>query len=329
MNRYFVRQVIDLGGDPVKVDADFNQFEQSETANRIVLTVGKFFLTDIFDTNKYANNPKVDFLNWSVINNGVFDFGSDAWSDTYGAAAEWYQGNWTLRGAVADMSQTPADVGLDSALGYGLDPSFRQFELVGEIENRYTLWGQPGKIKVTGFLIRGDMGNYLEGIALAEATGMDVSDAVAAVRTYQSRPGLMLNVEQQVNENVGFFARAGWADGDVEAWDNTDIDRTAEAGLSFSGKLWNRPDDTIGVAGAVNGISAAHIAFFNAGGLGIVIGDGMLPHYAPEDIFETYYSYSLSASTKVSFDYQFINNPAYNTDRGPVNVFAGRFHWLF
>jgi high affinity Mn2+ porin len=328
-NRYFVRQTIDLGGDSQKVDADFNQFAGSQTANRIVLTVGKFFLTDIFDTNKYANNSKADFLNWSVINNGVFDFGSDAWSDTYGAAAEWYQGNWTLRGAVADMSQTPADVGLDSALGYGLDPTFRQFELVGEIENRYTLWGEPGKIKLTGFLIRGDMGNYLEGIALAQATGMDVSDAVAAVRTYQSRPGLMLNVEQQVNDNVGLFARAGWADGQVEAWDNTDIDQTVEAGLSFSGKLWNRPDDTIGVAGVVNGISAAHIAFFNAGGLGIVIGDGQLPHPGPEEIFETYYSYSLSASTKLSFDYQFINNPAYNTDRGPVNVFAGRVHWQF
>jgi high affinity Mn2+ porin len=329
VNRYFVRQTIDLGGDSAKVDADFNQFAGSQTADRLVLTVGKFFPMDIFDTNKYANNPKVDFLNWSVINNGAFDFASDAWSTTYGATAEWYKRNWTLRGGVFDMSQTPADVGLDSALGYGLDPTFRQFELMGEIENRYTLWGEPGKIKVTGFLIRGDMGNYEEGIALAAATGLDVSDAVAAVRTYQSRPGLLLNIEQQVNENVGFFARAGWADGNVEAWDNTDIDQTVQAGLSFSGKLWNRPDDTIGVAGVVNGISAAHIAFFNAGGLGIVIGDGQLPHPGPEEIFETYYSYALSSSTKLSFDYQFVNNPAYNTDRGPVNVFAGRVHWAF
>jgi high affinity Mn2+ porin len=227
------------------------------------------------------------------------------------------------------MSQTPSDVGGDSALGYGLDPTFRQFELMGEIENRYKLWGQPGAIKLTGFLIRGDMGNYDDAIALSQATGLDVSDALAAVRTYQSRPGLLLNVQQQVTETVGAFARAGWADGNVEAWDNTDIDRTVSGGLSFNGKTWNRPDDTIGIAGAVNGIAPAHIAFFNAGGYGIVIGDGQLPHYGLEDIIETYYSYALSASTRLTADYQFVANPGYNEDRGPVNVLSARLHWQF
>ena len=91
----------------------------------------------------------------------------------------------------------------------------------------------------------------------------------------------------------------------------------------------DRPDDTIGIAGVVNGISSAHIAYFNAGGLGIVIGDGQLPHPGLEQIIEIYYSYALSPSTKVSFDYQFVANPAYNTDRGPVNIFAGRLHWQF
>jgi high affinity Mn2+ porin len=138
-----------------------------------------------------------------------------------------------------------------------------------------------------------------------------------------------LNLEQQVTETVGLFARAGWADGNVEPWDNTDIDRTIQVGASFNGKPWNRPDDTIGIAGVVNRISSAHIDYFNAGGLGIVIGDGRLPHPGLEQIIEAYYSYALSPSTKVSFDYQFIANPAYNTDRGPVNVFAGRFHWQF
>ena len=149
-NRYFVRQVINLGGDTDKVDADFNQFETSQTANRIVVTVGKFYQMDIFDTNTYANNPKSDFLNWTVINNGAYDFGSDAWSDTYGAAAEWYQGHWTLRAGIFDMGQTPADVGLNSALGEGLDPTFHNFQMVGEAEYRYSLWDQPGKVKVTG-----------------------------------------------------------------------------------------------------------------------------------------------------------------------------------
>jgi high affinity Mn2+ porin len=329
VQRLFVRDTIDLGGGSQKVDADLNQFAGSQTADRLVLTVGKFFILDIFDTNKYANNPKVDFLNWSVVNAGSFDFAGDAWSVTEGAAAEWYQGNWTLRGGVFDMSETPAGGGGDSALSYGLDPTFDQFELVGEIENRYTLWDQPGKIKVTGFLIRGRMGSYQNAIDFSQATGLDVSDALAAVRTYQSRPGVSLNLEQQVSETVGLFARAGWADGNVEPWDNTDIDRTVEAGLSFNGKPWNRPDDTIGVAGVVNGISSIHQAYLNDGGIGIVIGDGQLPHPGLEQIFETYYSYALTSSTRLSFDYQLIVNPAYNTDRGPVNVFAGRVHWQF
>src|SRR5262249_39188308 len=161
--------------------------------------------------NKYANNPKSDFLNWTIINNGAYDFGSDAWSDTYGAAAEWYQGHWTLRAGIFDIGQTPADVGLNSALGEGLDPTFHNFHMVGEAEYRYSLWDQPGKVKVTGYVIRGDMGNYNQGIALSKATGLDVSDAVAAVRTYQSRPGILFNFEQQLMPNVGAFGRAGWA----------------------------------------------------------------------------------------------------------------------
>jgi len=328
-NRYFIRQTIDLGGETQKVEADQTQFAGTTTADRLVLTAGKFFILDIFDKNKYANDPKADFLNWSIINNGAFDFAGDAWSTTYGAAAELYKGNWAFRAGVFDTSQTPAGGGGDSALAYGLDPNFHQYELMGEIEYRYSLWSQPGKIKLTGFLIRGDMGSYEDAVSLSLNTGLDASDALAAVRHYQSRPGVSVNLEQQLTETVGLFGRAGWADGNVECWNNTDIDRTAELGLSFNGKPWNRPDDTIGVAAVVNGISKQAIDYFNAGGTGIVIGDGQLPHPGLEHIFETYYSYAINSSTKVSFDYQLIVNPAYNTDRGPVNVFAGRLHWQF
>jgi len=330
-NRYFIRQTIDLGGETEKVEDGADQFAMTQTANRLVLTAGKFFILDVFDTNKYANNAKTDFLNWSVINNGAFDFASDAWSTTYGASAEWYQGIFTLRGGIFDTSASPADA--LSPTGYELDSTFHQFELIGEIESRYALWGQPGKIKVAGWLIRGNMGTFEDAINLAAQPGGgyfgDVTDALVALRHYQSRPGAYLNLEQQVTETVGLFARASWADGNVEPWDNTDIDESVAAGLSFNGKPWGRPDDTIGVAGVVNGLAPAHIAYFNDGGMGIVIGDGQLPHYATEDIFEAYYSYAITSATKVSFDYQFIANPAYNTDRGPVNVFAGRFHTEF
>ena len=132
-----------------------------------------------------------------------------------------------------------------------------------------------------------------------------------------------------MTDTLGAFFRAGWADGNIEPWDFTDIDRTVSGGVSINGQSWGRPDDTIGIAGVVNGISSPHMAFLNAGGLGILIGDGLLPNYRTEKILEVYYSYTLTRSMRLTFDYQFLANPAYNADRGPVNIFAGRAHWQF
>ena len=332
VNHYFFRQTIDLDGDTLKVDADVHQMAMTETANRLVLTVGKLAVVDIFDTNKYANSPKTDFLNWSVVNAGTFDYAGDAWGYTYGAAAEWYQGIFALRGGIFDMSASPAMAG-DSAQAYGLDSTFHQFQLVGEIEERHQLWGEPGKLKITGFLTRGNMGSFDQAVALAEnpAGGFfgDPSDAIAALRIYQSKPGVSLNLEQQVNDWVGVFARVGWSDGYNENWDFTDIDRTFQAGVSLDGKQWGRPNDTIGVANVVNGLAPVHQAYFAAGGMGVLIGDGQLPSYGAEEILEAYYSYGITSATKVTFDYQFIANPGYAAERGPVNVFAGRFHTAF
>jgi high affinity Mn2+ porin len=325
LQRAFLRQTINLGGKTENVDDDFYQFKGTRSADRLVLTVGRFGINDIFDTNRYANNAKSDFLNWSLVNAGTFDYAADAWGYTYGAAAEWYTGRWTFRAGVFDLSKTPT--GGMSPLGFELDPTFQQFSLLGEIEERHDLWGQPGKIKITGFLNRGSAGGFSDAVALAQITGMPAD--INAVRAYTSRPGVSLNIEQQVRENLGVFFRAGWADGNVEPWDFTDIDRTVSGGVSIGGKSWGRPDDTIGIAGVINGISSAHIAFLNAGGLGILVGDGQLTNYGLEKIFEAYYSIALNASTRLTFDYQFISNPGYNTDRGPVNVFAARAHWQF
>ena len=325
IQRAFLRQTINLGGDTEKVDADMNQFAGSRSTDRLVLTVGRFGVNDIFDTNKYANNPKADFLNWSLVNAGTFDYAGDGWGYTYGAATEWYQGRWTLRAGIFDLSATPA--GGVSPTAYGLDSTFQQFQMVGEIEERHELWGQPGKIKITGFLSRGDAGQFSDAIALAQVTGLPAD--INAVRSYTSRPGVSLNLEQQVNDNFGVFLRAGWADGNIEPLDFTDIDRTVSGGVSINGKSWGRPDDTVGVAGVINGISSVHVAFLNAGGLGILVGDGQLTNYGLEKIFETYYSYALTASTRLSLDYQFVSNPGYNADRGPVNAFAARYHWQF
>jgi high affinity Mn2+ porin len=313
--RAFIRQTINLGGDEQKVDAAANQFGGTQTANRLVFTIGKFSVTDIFDNNKYAHDPRGDFMNWSLIDTGTFDYAADAWGFTYGATAEWYQGDWTVRGGIFDQSTVPNSSDLDT--------TFQQFQWVGEVERRYELLGQPGKIAVTGFLTRGRMGAFADAIALAQATGGPPD--ITAVRQYRSRGGVSLNLEQQITGELGVFARAGWADGDIEPYDFSDIDRTAAAGLSLTGKQWGRPDDTFRIAGVVNGITKIHEEFLNDGGLGILVGDGMLPHPGPEQIIETNYTLPISYF-KLTLDYQFIVNPGYNEDRGPASVIGARLH---
>jgi high affinity Mn2+ porin len=318
VQRYFVRQTIDLGGGTQKVAADLNQFAGSHTNDRLVVTVGKFSISDVFDTNKYAQNPRQDFMNWGLIDAGSFDYAADAWGFTYGASVEWYLGNWTLRGGWFDLSIVPNST--------ELDPTFQQFQWIGEIERRYDLWGHAGKIAVTGFLSRGRMGTFEDAIALAAITGGPAE--MAPVRQYRSRPGLAFNLEQEITSDLGVFLRAGVADGYVEPYDYTDIDRTIAAGLSLTGKGWGRPDDTFGLAGIVNSISPAHVAFLNDGGLGILVGDRTLPHPGPEQIIESYYKLPFYG-WNLTFDYQYIVNPAYNRDRGPVSVFGVRLHTQF
>ncbi len=318
IQRAFVRQTIDLGGKTQKVDADQNQFAGSNTTDRLAITIGKYSVSDIFDQNKYAQNPRKDFMNWALIDTGSFDYAADAWGYTYGASAEWYQGPWTFRGGIFDLSMVPNST--------NLDPHFSQFQWVGEIERRYDLWSHPGKIAVTGFLTRGRLGTYEDAIALAQTTGVPAD--IAAVRQYRSRTGLGVNLEQEITSDLGMFVRAGFANGDVEPDSYTDIDRTVAAGLALTGKQWGRPNDTFGFAGIVNGISEVHEAFLNDGGLGILVGDGRLPHPGLEQIIETYYQFPVFA-WKVMFDYQFVMNPAYNRDRGPVSIAGVRLHSEF
>lgn len=318
LHRAFVRQTIDLGGEVQKVEAGLNQFSGSQTADRLVLTVGKFGVADIFDVNKYAHDPRTDFLNWTIIDAGTFDYAADAWAYTVGAAAEWYRGNWTVRGGLFDLSIAPNQTALDSR--------FEQFQWVGEIEHRHEIFGRQGKVAITGFLTRGRMGRFDEAIVAAALAGGPAD--VSAVRRYNSRGGVSVNVEQQLAANIGMFLRAGVADGRLEPYEFTDVDRTISGGLSVSGRQWGRENDTFGIAGVVNGISAVHQAYLDAGGTGILVGDGKLPNPGAEKIIETYYSFPVLAA-KVTLDYQFIANPAYNRDRGPVSVLGVRVHSQF
>jgi high affinity Mn2+ porin len=318
--RLFIRQTINLGGEVAQVEAGLNQLASSQTANRVVVTVGKFSVVDVFDTNRYAHDPRNDFLNWSIIDVGSFDYAADAWGYTYGLAVEWYQQWWTLRTGLFTLSKVPNSKVLDST-------PFDQYQIDVEIEARHTLFGQPGKLKLLGFLSHGRMGRYADATAIALQTGMPAD--IAAVRTAHNRAGVSLNLEQQLTEGLGVFAKAGWSQGAFEAFEFTDINKTVSLGLSVTGARWGRPDDTVGVAVAVNDASGEAKQFFAAGGLGILVGDGQLIHSGPEYILETYYSVAVFKWAKLSLDYQFVGHPAYNRDRGPVSIFGFRAHGEF
>lgn len=316
LQRAFIRQTINLGGKAAATDAGPNQFALQQSADRLVVTVGKLSVVDIFDVNRYAHDPRADFLNWAVIDAGTFDYAADAWGYSAGGALEWYTGAWAWRGGVFDLSDVP-----NSPV---LEPAFHEYQVDLEAEHRHQLLGQPGKIDLTVFESRGRMALLRDALAYGEANGLPPDPA--PVRRYRKRDGVSLNVEQQVTANVGLFARVGDAGGNVETYEFTDIDRTISAGVAVGGGLWQRPGDTVGVAGVVNELSRERREYLAAGGLGILIGDGKLPHAGHENILETYYELAALSAVHVTIDYQWVGNPAYNRDRGPVSIFAVRIH---
>jgi high affinity Mn2+ porin len=315
----FFRQTIDLVGARQKVDPDLNVLGGSQTANRVVLTIGKFGANDIFDTNAYAHDPRQDFSNWAVVDTGSWDYAADAWGYTYGVAGEWYQDWWTVRLGGFALSRVPNSSELDTSGG--------QVQYDAEFEERHKIFGMDGKLKLLGFLSRGRMGDFNDATALALATGTPAD--IAAVRQYRSRSGISMNLEQAITEALGLFMRAGIAEGGREAYEFTDIDKTLSVGLSMQGKSWGRPEDTVGLSTVLDDTSRRDKEFLNAGGLGILVGDGALPDSSPEQVVETYYNYALKSYLHLTADYQFVNNPAYDRDRGPVSVFGARLHFQY
>lgn len=317
--RWFLRQTIDLGGEDEKIESDLNQLAGRRAANRLVLTAGKFGVVDVFDTNEQAHDSRNDFFNWTIIDAGTFDYAANAWGYTYGAAAELYDGSWTIRGGIFALSDVPNSEKLDS--------SFEQNELVGELEHRHSIGGEPGKFKITVFRNRGRMGRFDDAIRLAQLTGGPAD--ITAVRRMRSRGGVSFNLEQQLSKTVSLFAKGGLANGNIEPFEFTDVDRSLAAGVTLKGDGWGRPRDKIGMATALNGITAVHERFLDLGGLGILVGDGKLPHPGSEQIIEAWYDLGVAKGVHLTLDGQLINHPAYNRDRGPVPVGAVRLHAEF
>jgi len=330
ITRLFLRQTIGLGGAQEDVPDDELTLAGKQDISRITITIGRFSAKDIFDNNAYANDPRTQFMNWALMANEVWDYPADAIGFTTGIALELNQPDWTLRYGFFQVPRVANSLTAeDQIFKWPYDssaedgPLLDAWGMVTEFERRYAIKDHPGAIRFLVYLNRANMGSYQD--AVNDPTRPADITASAA---YRYKYGFGLNLEQEIVKNIGVFSRLGWSDGQNQAWMFSDVDYTATAGISVNGEAWRRPGDTFGLAGVANGISQVHQEFFEAGGTGILAGDGNL-NYGWEKILETYYDCQVWKAIHAALDYQFVDNPAFNTTRGPVSVFGARLHWEF
>lgn len=316
--RAFLRQTIDLGSENFHVDDSANQLATDYTKQRVVLTLGRISLPDIFEKSRYANDPRSQFMNWALITHGAWDFAADARSYTVGASAEVYWNEWAIRAGRA-MEPTVAN-------GTRLD-----FNVVGhhgdqiEVEHIHSIHGLPGSVRVLVFRNEANAGSYRDAIntALPSSSVPDVT----SVRKDAAKHGIGVSVDQGVTADTSVFIRASYADDKVEEYAFTEIDNTVSAGAFAKGSAWKRSDDTAGFAFASSGLNKDHLDYLAAGGMGGFLGDGQLTRYGRERVLEAYYNWQVRKGAWLTFDLQQIVNPGYNADRrGAVNVFGGRLH---
>ncbi|GLI94283.1 carbohydrate porin [Methylocystis echinoides] len=317
--RYFLRQNFGLGGEQEKIEAGQNTLEGMVDANRVIVTIGKYGVTDIFDDNRFAHDSRNGFLNNSINTMGAFDYPADPWGYTFGVTGELKYDRWSVRSSVFQLPDYP------DARTFEMKPR-TGYEAVAEIEERHEICDQPGRLKFLVFANDAHMGRYDQALALAALTGEPPD--ITALHGRHVKVGGGVNLEQQLTDSMGMFARASWANDAYETLAFAEIERSFSGGLVFSGSLWERKEDIVGVGFALNGLSDAHATYLGRGGLGMYLGDGGLS-YAGEHVFEAYYRLGLADGIHITADYQLVDNPGYNRDRGPVNLFALRLHAEF
>lgn len=318
--RLFARQTWGFGGGSEKLESDANQLAGSVDRRRLVLTAGNFSVLDIFDDNSFSHDPRTQFLNWSLMTHGAYDFAADARGYSWGFVLEFLHDDWKLRAGRLIQPKEPNQLALDPRI-------FKHYGDQIEIERAYTLAEQPGKLRFLAFRNVARMARYQDALDLAAQTGG--APDINAVRTAERvKHGVGLNFEQEISANVGLFGRASWADGQTETYAFTEIDRSISGGVSLKGGTLGRPRDTLGIAWVRNSLSTAHRDYLAAGGLGFFLGDGALS-YRAETILEAYYSLNAAKDTSFSADFQRISNPGYNADRGPATVVSARLHYGF
>jgi high affinity Mn2+ porin len=327
--RLFIRQTIGLGGEQEDVPDDQLTLAGKQDISRLTFTIGRFSPTDICDHNTYAQDQHTQFMNWATMANLAWDYGQDTIGYATGCALELNRPKWALRYGFFQMPSekngyTAEDQFLKWPTGGADGPFLCSWAMMTEFERRYSISGHPGAIRFLAWLNEADMASYRAAAAILKANGPGAD--ISAARAYRYKYGFGLNWEQEVAKNVGLFSRLGWNDGHEESWTFSDANWSASLGVSAKGEAWRRPDDTFGVVGIVSGASRDNQKFLEAGGVDLTDGDGAL-NYAPEKVVEIYYDFEIRKHVHWALDYQFIADPAFNRDRGPVSVFGARLHW--
>lgn len=326
--RAFVRYTLPLGGRaPAARPRDTlprgqDQVPLVAASRRLEITAGKLAASDLFDLNRYANSTRLQFMNWGLFQNTAWDFAADTRGYTNGVAVAWVQPGVVLRAGSFQMPRRANGNVFDANLARARGD---QAELT-VTPTALGLGDRTPTVRLLGYVNHARMGVYRQALADAAATG-GVPDVVATDAPGRRKRGWGVNAELPLADagETGLFFRAGGADGDVESFAFTEVERHLSGGLQLTGARWRRAADRVGLGVVRHGISADHRAYLAAGGAGFLLDDGRL-RYGPETIAEAYYRAQLGPYVEASPDVQYAANPGYNRDRGPAHFFASRLH---
>ncbi|MGA8539255.1 MAG: carbohydrate porin [Terriglobales bacterium] len=321
LGRGMVHKVFALSKDKVENQRSFLSLFDELPRRRLEVRFGKFSMPDFFDINSVGSDTHFQFMNWSVDNNGAWDYAADTRGYTVGVVADYEDRNWGLRFAEALMPK----------VANGIDLVWRPWQV--HAENFEYEWRhgvipkKSGVVRLLGYTNSANMGIYRDQIAkaLEEHVAPDITDhSWHITRKY----GFGVNLEQTLTRNFTAFARWGWDNGRTESFAYTEIDSTFDQGVGVNGALWHRKQDRAGIAFVSNGIKKDHQVYLADGGLGFLLGDGGLS-YGRENIVESYYTAHVWRGIYIAPGVQHINNPGYNRARGPVVVPTFRGHVEF
>ncbi len=317
--RAMMRQIIPLSDERVPAARGPFGLATSLPARRLEFRIGKMGLVDFFDTNTYGTDSHLQFLNWTVDNNGAYDYAANTRGYTDAAIIE-YDDHWfTARFGEAMMPKVANGIFLDADLARARSENL-ELDATGNL-----FLHRAGTVRLVSFLNHANMGNYEQAIRDFQEGETPVPDIISTRKQGRHKYGFGLNFEQELTSQLALFGRLGWGDGRNESFAYTECDRTLELGVFTKAEKWKRKNDRAGGVFVMNGIVAAHQEYLALGGRGFLLGDGGL-NYGHEKIFEAFYTAHLWRGFFASFDIQHTNNPGYNKDRGPVVVPSLRFH---